>query len=413
MIKKLLSTAVLAAAVAFSPVSRATADTGDFVAGALIGGIIGHAATKEAQRKKTAKTTTRTTTRTYRPGIPSTQEGREIQSSLNYFGFNAGGVDGQLGRRSREAISRYQIYMGYPATGNLTPLEQEILLTSHKRAQLGGYAINQQMASHPDGARGLLKNYRSELAGVATQTPTPTTTTTVVVTPQAPQPAIPNLGVTTAANTTLPNFQSLPTQTSLAAHCNSISLVTNTNGGYTTAANMTDPDLVLNEQFCLARTYAIENSERLASQVQGLTQAQIAQQCEGFGPAMQTYVSSLPSKAQAAVVQDVESFIPATGMSASQLSGTAEICLGVGYRTDNMAVALGSALILVGAGQTAYAELVGHHLMRGFGVAPQSALARGWFDTGLGANGATVLPVFNPGEPGRTALIQQAVTQMN
>jgi peptidoglycan hydrolase-like protein with peptidoglycan-binding domain len=418
MFSKTLSTAVLAASLAFTPAGKAAADAGDFVAGAIIGGIIGHAATKDAQRKKSTKTRT-TTTRTYRSTIPRTQEGREIQSSLNYFGFNAGGVDGQIGRRTREAISRYQIYMGYPATGQLTPLEQEILITSHKRAQLGGFQINQQMATHPDGARGLLKNYRIELAGGAVQAPQPVPAqTTVVVAPQAvspvtPAPALPNLGVTAAAPA-LPNFQAVPTPASLAAHCNAISLVTNTNGGYvTTISSATDPDLVLNEQFCLARTYAIENSERLTAQVAGLTPTQIAQQCEAFGPAMTAYVSSLAVKTQAAVVQDVQGFIPATGMSVDQLQGTALICLGVGYRTDNMPVALGSALLLVGAGQPAYAELIGHHLMRGFGVAPRGDIARSWFDQGFTALSSGVVPVFNPGEPGRAALLQQAVAQMN
>src|SRR6056297_3660997 len=113
MISRSISTGVLAAALAFSPATRAAADAGDFVAGAVVGGIVGHVVTKESQRKKSAAK------RTYAPraSIPSTQEGRQIQTSLNYFGFDAGGVDGQLGRKSRAAISRYQSYMGYAATG--------------------------------------------------------------------------------------------------------------------------------------------------------------------------------------------------------------------------------------------------------------------------------------------------------
>lgn len=402
MFTKSLSTLLIAAALAFSPVSKASADTGDFVAGALIGGIVGHAVTKEAQRNRAQKqTTTRTQSTVRRSTIPSTQQGREIQSSLNYFGFNAGGVDGQLGRQSRAAISRYQAYMGYPATGQLTPLEEEILITSHRRAQIGSFEVTQQMATHPDGPRGLLKNYRQELAGVAT-TPTPSATSA----------ALPNLGVASAP-AGLPNFQAVPTTASLAAHCNSVSLVTNTNGGYTTASNMTDPNLVLNEQFCLARTYAIENGQRLASQVQGLSVDQIAQQCEGLAPAMATYVSQLPTTSQDQIVQSVQGFVASSGMTKEQVVGTGQICLGVGYRTDNMDVALGSALLLVGAGEAAYAELVGHHLMRGFGVAPSQPLAAGWFDRGFVAASAGVVPVFNPGEPGRTDLLRQAIARMN
>lgn len=401
MFTKSLSTVLVAAALAFTPVSKASADTGDFVAGALVGGIVGHAVTKEAQRNRAQKQTTRTQSTVRHSTIPSTQQGREIQSSLNYFGFNAGGVDGQLGRQSRAAISRYQAYLGYPATGQLTPLEYDILVTSHRRAQIGSFEVTQQMASHPDGPRGLLKNYRQELAGVATTS-----------TPQTTAAALPNLGVTSAP-AGLPNFQAVPTTASLAAHCNSVSLITNTNGGYTTAANMTDPNLVLNEQFCLARTYAIENGQRLAAQVQGMTADQIAQQCEGLAPTMATYVSQLHTAPQDQVVQSVQRFVATSGMTQDQVVGTGQICLGVGYRTDNMDVALGSALLLVGAGQAAYAELVGHHLMRGFGVAPSQPLAAGWFDRGLGAVSAGVVPVFNPGEPGRNDLLRQAIARMN
>ena len=406
MFTKLLSTTIVAAALAVTPASKAMADSGDFLAGAVVGGIAGHLITKDQQQRK--QTQTRSTT-SYRSTIPSTSEGRQIQSSLNYFGFNAGGVDGQLGRQSRAAISRYQAYMGYPATGALTPLEQEILLTSYQRAQIGSYTVTQQMATHPDGARGLLKNYRTELAGGTVGTPVPAQTTTVA---GATASTLPNLGVA-ASTSALPNFQALPTATSVAAHCNSVALITNTNGGYVTGANMVDPDLALNEQFCLARTYAIETSERLTSQVQGLTSAQVTQQCEGLVPAMASFVGQLPSTPQAQVNQAVQGMVASSGMSADQLRGTGQICLGVGYRTDNMQIVLGSALILDAIGEPAYAELVGHHLMRGFGVAPSPILAQGWFDRALNNALPGVVPVFNPGEPGRSTLLRQALAQVN
>lgn len=401
MFPKSVSIPLVAAALAFSPASHASADAGDFVAGALIGGIVGHAVTKESQRNRAQKQAPQTQSTVRRSTIPATQQGREIQSSLNYFGFNAGGVDGQLGRQSRAAISRYQAYMGYPATGQLTPLEEDILITSHRRAQVGSVQVTQQMVSHPDGTRGLLKTYRQELAGLST-----------AQVPSTPPAALPNLGVASAP-AGLPNFQAVPTTASLAALCNSVSLVTNTNGGYTTAVTMTDPNVVLNEQFCLARTYAIENGQRLASQVQGLSVDQIEQQCESLAPTMATYVAQLHSVPQDQLVQTVHRFVATTGMTTSQVIGTGQICLGVGYRTDNMDVALGSALLLVGAGQAAYAELVGHHLLRGFGIAPSQLLAAGWFDRAFAAASAGVVPVFNPGEPGRTDLLRQAMARMN
>ncbi len=416
MFIKTITATILALSVAIVPAGRAAADAGDFVAGAIIGGIVGSAATKNNQRK-------RATTRSHAPRasrIPSTQEGREIQASLNYFGFNAGTVDGQLGRRSRNAISSYQAYLGYPVTGQLSPFEQNLLISSYNRAQAGGYAVTQQVASNPDGTRGLLKTYRAELAGqtvapiqgttvvVAPQpvAPSATTTTTTTVVAASPAPAAPAPAAPLAA--ALPSFLGDGAKPSLASHCNTVSLLTNTNGGFTTAAAMTDPNVALNEQFCLARTYAIATSEDMISKVQGFTPDQIAAQCQQFGPAMQPHVSALALKTQQEVVRDVAGFILTTGMSPAQLKGTAQICMGVGYRTDDMDVALGSALMLFAMGDYVYGELMGHHLAQGFGTSKRVDAARVWYAEGLKAvdNGAPA--VFAPGQPERTELLRKA-----
>lgn len=410
MFTKIITASVLALSVAVIPAERATADAGDFVAGAIIGGIVGHAATRQNQRK-------RTTRRTYsRPRIPSTQEGREIQASLNYFGFNAGTVDGQLGQRSRNAVSSYQAYLGYPSTGQLSPFEQNLLISSYNRAQAGGYAVTQQAAANIDGTRGLLKTYRAELAGQQTAPVQPGTTIVV-----APQPVAP-LGTTTTTTVVasapataapeptnaLPSFLGSGATPSLASHCNTVSLLTNTNGGFTTAAAMTDPNTALNEQFCLARTYAIAKSEDMISKVQGFTPDQIAAQCKQFGPAMQPHVAALALKTQPEVVQDVASFILTTGMSPAQLKGTAQICMGVGYRTDDLDVALGSALMLFAMGDHVYGEVMGHHLAQGFGTSQRVDSARIWYAEGLRAVDSGAPAVFAPGQPERTELLRKA-----
>lgn len=425
MIFKFMSGTVLAASVALIPAERVEADAGDFIAGAIIGGIVGANAKKQ-------RTTTRSRTyrqKSTRSKLPSTQEGKNIQASLNYFGFDAGAVDGQLGRKTRDAVSQYQAYLGYPVTGNLSAFEQNLLVSSYNRAQAGGYATQQQVAATPEGTRGLLKSYRAEMAGQSAPTAAPSTT--IVVAPQAvPQPGptvttiaagaplaaglaaavAPDAGADTDPAASLPNFMGAGTQASLASHCNTVSLITNTNGGFTTLASMTDPNVALNEQFCLARTYAIARSEELASQIQGFTPDQIARQCDGFGPAMQDQVSALSLKPLEAVVQDVSSFVLTTGMSPAQLQGTAKICLGVGYRTDNMDVAVGSALLLFALGEPVYGELMGHHLSQGFGPAKRADMAKSWYQAGLNAADAGADAVFVPGQPERTDLIRAAAT---
>ena len=401
MFSRQFSVIFFSASVALTPATKVAADAGDFVAGAIVGGVVGHALTKESQRKKSASQST--TTRQYNT-LPSTQEGREIQASLNYFGFDAGAVDGQLGRRSRGAISSYQAYLGYPATGALSPFEQDLLVSSYNRAQAGGYAATQQAAALPDGTRGLLKVYRDELAGGVTAA---AQTETVAV---AAEPS----GDAEQSSSTLPSFMGdgAP-QKSLAAHCNQVSLLTNSNGGFTTEAQMTDANFALNEQFCLARTYAIAQGQELAAKVTGYTTEQITQQCEAFGPALKDQVDALSYEPQDVVTRNVGAFAMATGMSPSQLKGTARICLGVGYRTDNMEVALASALILFSMGDGVYGELMGHHLAQGFGTAQDVNLALGWYEKSWEAHNAGETAVFAPGQPERNPLVHNAALEIS
>lgn len=137
--------------------------------------------------------------------------------------------------------------MGYPVTGQLTAYEQDLLISSYHRAQAGGYSVT-QAAVYPEGSRSLLKHYQAEQAGVA-----PQSGTTVYVAPQPAAPATTTAVVTrseaTPATTTaaLPNLMGAAADRSLASHCNAVSLVTSSNGGFTTQAPMTDPSFALNE----------------------------------------------------------------------------------------------------------------------------------------------------------------------
>ena len=186
------------------------------------------------------------------------------------------------------------------------------------------------------------------------------------------------------------------------------SLVTNSNGGFTTLASMSDPGFALEEQFCLARTYAITQGEEMASKVQGFTPQQIAMQCDSFAPAMRDHVAALSLKPQSEVMEEVGGFILQSGMAPAQMAGTAKICLSVGYRTDNMDVAVGSALILAVLGERVYAELLGHHLAQGFGTGKRPDLAMAWYDMGLDAIAGGSNAVFVPGHADRGDLIRAA-----
>ncbi len=197
-------------------------------------------------------------------------------------------------------------------------------------------------------------------------------------------------------------------RSSLASHCSKVSLLTSSNGGYTTVATMTDPELTLGEQFCLARSYAISSGETLVAALQGVSPQQVDQQCDSFGPVVAPYLAQLGTSSSGALMGDVQKFILTSNMSIEQLEATAGICLFSGYRRDNMEVALGAALIMTGLGKRPYAELIGHHLALGFGAATATSQAQDWYATAVLAleNGAE--PAFAPGQPERVALIKAA-----
>jgi len=172
---------------------------------------------------------------------------------------------------------------------------------------------------------------------------------------------------------------------------------------------MQDARFAMNEQFCLARTYAIAEGETMAASLKGITPDQLEEQCRAFGPAMRDHVAALSLKERDEVLEGVRGFVLQTGQSPPQLAGTAKVCLSVGYRIDNMTVALGSGLLLTALGEEAYGELMGHHLNEGFGTTRRPDLAQVWFRAAVEAveNGAT--PVFAPGNDGRNALLRRAV----
>ena len=417
MYRKLGLSAALATVIAVSGVERADADIGEAIVGGIIGGVIVNEATKNRQKRKVYRAPTYS---------PARAEAREVQTALNYFGFPAGTPDGVLGRRSRAAISQYQAHLSYPVTGYLSEYEKSFLLSSYHRAISSGPVAHQQIAQKGMGPRGLLLIYRDEAAGITTAAPAPqyqaAPPTTVVVAPQpvpvAPAPAettpvlapvAPEASEPETTTTALPNFLGGGDTISLASHCNTVSLLTNTNGGFTTLASMNDPNTVLNEQFCLARTYAIADGEKLAASIQGVGVNEIAAQCQQFGPVMKDHVAALSLKPRDAVLQGVSGFVLSSGMSPPQLAATSKICLSVGYRTDDMDVAIGSGLILVALGEQVYAELMGHHLSQGFGATSRQDLADQWYMMGIQAVEAGQPAVFAPGQPERTALIKAAV----
>lgn len=198
----------------------------------------------------------------------------------------------------------------------------------------------------------------------------------------------------------------------MSAICNEISLTTSANGAMTTADTMQDANFALGEQFCLARTSAITMADALAARIAGFSADQIAQQCAAFRLVLKEHVAALSLKPAGDVLPGVESFILASGMSPPQLSGTAKVCLGVGYAQDDMSVAIGSALLLTAMGGRGYSEFLGRHLGQGFGATQRPDLATDWYQMSIDAMGQGQM-VVAPGVEGRGALILNASHTVN
>ncbi|MEI4471201.1 peptidoglycan-binding domain-containing protein [Frigidibacter sp. MR17.24] len=423
MIVKRIATACLAGSLVLAPAGRVAADGKDAALGLIVGGILGGAIVNEnnkaRQREAVAQQQYRRNAASSAARAAQREQNREVQTALNYFGFPVGTPDGAFGPRTRSGISEMQAVLGYPPTGELTEYQRTLLVGSYHR----GVASPQTMqlaAGQPMGMRGLLVAWRDEQMGIAAQPAMPVMPAQAMPAPAMPAPAMPSQaapavmaalpvvpGAAPAAG--LPSFMGGDiAQASLASQCNKVSLMTSTNGGFVTAASLSDPNQALAEQFCLARTYAIAQGEEMAGRIQGFTPAQIAQQCQGFAPAMAAQVAAVAMQPANVVMSEVQGFAASSGMTPQQLISTAKICLSVGYRTDDMAVAISSGLLLASLGEAPYAELIGHHLSQGFGTSQRPDLALSWYDTAFDALGMGVTPVFAPGQPERTALVRSA-----
>lgn len=423
---KSVATTLVVAALATAQAAPVRADMGDAIAGAIVGGLIGGAIVKNEQKRKAAASANHSRPKAAaKPAVSSAQReaNREVQTALNYFGYNVGTPDGAIGPKSRSAIAAYQATLGYPPSGQLTDYERSILVTSYHRAVAGGPAVSQVVATHPMGMKGLLLVQRDEMAGIPAQTAAQTAAqagqmaaaAAGMAAGVAAAPALPALVAEPApvvpAAPALPQLPSFggATMVSLSSHCNQVALKTNQNGGYATLATLADPGQALSEQFCLTRAVAIQQGEQLAANVPGVTPQQVAEQCRAFGPVLKDHVNAVSLKPADDVLAGVAAFAASSGQSPAQLSGTSKICLGAGYAMDDMDVALGSALVLTALGETGYAELAGHHLAEGIGATRRPDLAQGWYDKAL----AAPVPVVTGMAPDRGEMIRKAVFLLN
>lgn len=386
----------------------------DSFGGSVAGTVVGNAITNHVTQPKRVYVQKE---RVYvSPGVSSAQraQNRQVQTALNYFGFPAGAVDGVIGRGTRAAAANYQAHMGYPATGYLADHEIGTLLGAYDWAISGGPGVHQAMAAG-QGGRGLLIAYRQMLAGTPPQAPyAPANGLAMASTPtQPPEPEPEPVAAPEAAKPEGPMLPSFIASTgaapSMAGACGKIAVATSANGGPRTLEAGFDADQMLAEQFCLGRSYAIDQGESLAASVTGVSPSQITEQCVAFAPSLREHIARLPSEGVRPMLADLRQFVGETGYPAEQLSANARICLGVGYRIDDPSVALASAMVLVGLNEAAYAELVGEQLRMGLGVPARRELGLEWIAFALDGLRQGATPLIAANAENRLALLSAAL----
>ena len=351
-----------------------------------------------------------------RPGISAEQrqQNREIQSALNTFGFPVGTVDGSIGPRSRSAISDYQAYMGYPATGQLTEFERNTLVSSWRRYEAGaGAAYPRTMAAV--GPRGLLKasvdpNFPRQFGDgapveVARTTPLPV------------QPS--NDGGQVIGNTAetqkpgplgkLKPLQPVDKIVSVAARCELVELTTGVQG-VIMASNMTDPNQALSEKFCDARNFSIEQGQYMASQF-AVSDAELTETCAAVTTFQRGNFAMLGTAAPSSTFAQLDATANEMGLAdPASRAAYGKICTGIGYRTDDAEMALAGALTILSAGEMPYAELIAHHLREGFGTATNPSAAADWYAIAIDALEQGAQPAFEPSSTReRVAVIRAAI----
>ncbi len=431
MFARYLTSASLIAAIAISPIATAPAqaqDARDVLGALLLGGAVGAAIVAGNQPRPTViqpappppptaqPAPPRQPTNPQQPvraAIPATEAGRQVQTALNYFGFDAGYVDGQVGPATRRAVERYQAALGHPVNGNSFPEPQaQYLIGAYLWATNGGQSQTGLYGTP------LLVAYRGVLNGTAgpTYAGQPGGGTTVIVNPgtttvvPAPGTDAPVTTVAAPAAGPVPNlFAGSAGAPVLSSHCAAVALQGQANGGMMTLGNLSNPGFALSEQFCTARASAVNQGHDLTEAITGLTYEQISAQCEGFAGAIAQQTALIGTVTPQQAVASAQGFANSTGIPSAELAATARVCLGIGYSTDNMTMAMGSSLILAAAGEPAYGELLGHHLREGYGVAVDDYRAHEWFEVSLNAIERGAPAVFSPSDAGRLPLIRQAV----
>lgn len=376
------------------------------------------------QNNPTPRPQTTVRQRAPQPWSAARQQRASVQKALNDFGYPVGSADGVYGNNTARGMGQYQAAMGFPVTGSLNSWEEQALLNAHNSFKTGMHNSAYPGLFQNEGVAGLMRahadpNYYNQRYGNNTQPqianqPIPNNTGELVSN-QPNQPALPQPGIVEQPNSVAPAV--LPSigkigevSASMQDHCDIVKLATQTNGGQITADAMVDPDQALGEQFCDARTFLMGRVQNVLGTARA-TEQELTAACGQIATNMAPLMSAVGTKAPETIAAEASGISGSLGLNDPAAAAEyGEVCIGLGYRTNDSDMALAGAVMLAGAGRMPFAEMIGHHVRQGFGTATNSQAAATWYNLGLDALANNQAPAVLPSQTiQRSAIIRAAV----
>ncbi len=264
------------------------------------------------------------------------QANKAVQTALNFFAFDAGAVDGILGRRSRDAIKRFQTLLAYEPTGRLSAEQRQLLLSAYEQASTPDEALQQQLSAGVIAPADLLR-------AVKQGEPLSAALPAVLAGPRSMRDLCVNIQA---------------------------------------AAPL---DLV-KAQFCNLRQLAIEHGDFLLETALNTDMlAPVVSGCQVLTTEMQPRFSTLANQPPDEALSDLALLIESTQTNGEKLSRQAETCLGLAYQHDDSDAAFAALLLLAGLKDAVYIEQTGYHIAFGLGTeSPNPAQAGAWAAAALG-----------------------------
>lgn len=380
-IKRTLPAAAVIAGLSLTPVETAQADSGDFIAG-IAAGVVGAAIIGSSKKKKRGKK------RYYKKKYsnPSVRGDANIQRALNAFGFDAGTPDGLFGKRTRAAISRYQLRRGDEASGYLTATQRAELLQAYARLGAANSGTVFAPVQPAPGTADPDNPFGSNGTTVATSPTTPTANTAVGS--NASMAAfLSTLGSTTGTTTVAYSSEKAEPGAQAPAEASDQPLVVQLcdhpsvaqvaevelRGGAENATN------VFAQSFCTARSYALAGSAQLVGQSASFDPVGARSGCASYAQQQEPTLTPLYAQPAATVATDLASrMVIGTPEQTAQIADNFAVCLGLAQADGDMEQALSYATLLVGVGQGAYGELIAEHMALGLGIPQNTERAADW-----------------------------------